>query len=89
MLGSRDDSRERSRALAQLGSSLGVGLFPACVPCIWVGLHMEPSGAEQSVSLAKSFALVLAKLNKWVLSDKDLPLFMKDLILRMGERSPL
>ena len=89
MLGSRDESRERSRALAQLGSSPGVGLFLACVPCIWVCLHMDPRGAEQSVSVSNSFALVLAKLNKWVLSDKDLPLFMKDLMLRMGERSPL
>lgn len=50
---------------------------------------MEPSGAEQSVSVPNGFALVLAKLNKWVISDKDLPLFMKDLMLRMGERSPL
>lgn len=65
-----------------------MGLFLACILCIWVCLHKEPSGAEQSVSVSNSFALVLAKLSKCVLSDKDLPLFMKDLMLRMGERSP-
>lgn len=88
MLGSRNESRERSRELAKLGSSPGADLFLACVPCIWVCLDMEPSSPEWSVSVSNSFALVLAKLNKWVLSDKDLPLFIKDLVLRMGERSP-
>lgn len=73
--------------LAQLGSSPEVGLLLACLPCIC--LHMVPSGAEQSVSVSNSFALVFAKSDMWVLSDKDLPLFMKDLMLRMAERSQL
>lgn len=90
MLASRDESRERSRALAQLGSSPGVGLFLAHVVRIWDCLHMEPSSTEQSVSVSNSFALVLAHLNKWVLSDKELPLFISlHLMLRMGERSSL
>lgn len=47
-------------------------------------LHMELGGAEQSDSISNRFAPVFAKLSKWVLSDKDLALFMKELMLRMG-----
>lgn len=52
--------------MAQLGSSPGAGLFLAYFPRIWVCMHMEPSRAEQSVDVSNSFALVLAKSNKWV-----------------------
>lgn len=70
LLRSRDESRERSRAQAQLGSSPGVALFLAH-RCIWAYVHTEPSIAEQGVRACKVFALVLTKPSKWVLSDKD------------------
>lgn len=34
---------------------------------------MQPSGAEQGVSVSNIFALILAKSSKRVLSKKDLP----------------